>query len=206
MLRHRAYKYCIFPTKEQQQRIHRMFGCCRFVFNHFLGLWNDTYAATGKGMSYHACATGLPALKEQWEWLRDVDSIALQSAVRSLADSFGRFLNKQTQAPRFKSRKHPLQSYTTRFTNGNIAVVGNELKLPKLGLVKFANSRRLEGRILSATVRRNAAGKYFVAVVCEVEIESLPQAAGDIGIDLGLKDFAVCSDGRHIENPRAYQK
>ena len=99
MLRHRAYKYRIFPTKEQQQRIHRMFGCCRFVFNHFLGLWNDTYAATGKGMSYHACATGLPALKEQWEWLRDVDSIALQSAVRSLADSFGRFLNKQTQAP-----------------------------------------------------------------------------------------------------------
>jgi putative transposase len=206
MLRHRAYKYRLYPDKHQQQLIHQTFGCCRYVYNHFLARWNDAYTTTGKGLSYHLCATGLPALKEQWEWLRDVDSFALQSAVRSLADSYARFLSKQNAAPKFKHRKNPTQSYTTRFTNGNIAVKGNQLKLPKLGLIRFANSRSLEGRILSATVRRNAAGKYFVSIVCEVEIEPLPPVAGEIGIDLGLKEFAVCSDGRHIGNPKAYRK
>ncbi|OMD39395.1 transposase, partial [Paenibacillus borealis] len=76
MLIHKAYKYRIFPTNEQQQLIHQMFGCCRFVFNHFLGLWNDTYKAKGKGLSYNRCATQLPALKQQFEWLKTVDSIA----------------------------------------------------------------------------------------------------------------------------------
>ncbi len=125
MLCHRTFKYRIYPDKEQQRLIHQTFGCSRFVFNHFLNLWNERYGATGKGLSYHTCATGLPPLKEQFEWLRDVDSIALQSAVRNLADSFGRFLSKQYRAPRFKSRKNPVQSYTTRFTNDNIGVVGN---------------------------------------------------------------------------------
>lgn len=206
MLCHRAYKYRIYPDKEQQQLIHRTFGCSRFVFNHFLARWNETYSATGKGLSYNTCATGLPALKEQFEWLGEVDSIALQSAVRHLADGFGRFLSKQCESPQFKSRKNPVQSYTTRFTNGNIGVMGKQLKLPKLGLVKFANSRPIEGRILSATVRRNAAGKYFVAIVCEVEMEPLPQVSGDIGIDLGLKEFAVCTDGQHVANPKMYRR
>lgn len=198
MLFHKAYKYRIYPNEYQQRLIHQTFGCSRFVFNHFLSQWNETYSATGSGLSYNTCATGLPTLKRQYEWLHEVDSIALQSAVRHLADSFVRFLSKQSEAPRFKSRKNPVQSYTTRFTNGNIGVFGNQLKLPKLGLVKFANSRPLEGRILSATVRRNAAGKYFVSIVCEVEIAPLPQALGDVGIDMGLKEFAVCSDGLHI--------
>ncbi|MDQ0192010.1 transposase [Paenibacillus wynnii] len=97
---HKAYKYRIYPTKEQQQLIHQMFGCCRFVFNHFLGLWNNTYATTGKGLSYNTCATQLPTLKGQFDWLKTVDSIALQSAVRHVADSFDRFFKKQNQAPR----------------------------------------------------------------------------------------------------------
>ncbi|WP_052087873.1 IS200/IS605 family element RNA-guided endonuclease TnpB [Paenibacillus wynnii] len=199
---HKAYKYRIYPTKEQQQLIHQMFGCCRFVFNHFLALWNDTYATTGKGLSYNTCATQLPALKGQFDWLKTVDSIALQSAVRHVADSFDRFFKKQNQAPRFKSRKHPVQSYTTKQTNGNIAIKENKLKLPKLGWVRFANSRALEGRILSATVRRNAAGKYFASIVCEVDIHPLPQNNKAIGIDLGLKEFAICSDGLRVANPK----
>ncbi|QTH43310.1 IS200/IS605 family element transposase accessory protein TnpB [Cohnella sp. LGH] len=206
MLHHRAYKYRIYPNQEQERLIQRTFGCSRFVFNHFLTLWNETYAATGKGLSYHSCATGLPALKKQFEWLREVDSIALQSAVRHVSDAFGRFWSKQNRAPRYKNRKHPVQGYTTRCTNDNIEVIGNQLKLPKLGLIRFANSRPLEGRILSATVRRNPAGKYFVSLVCEAEIKPLPEVSGDIGIDLGLKTYAVCSDGSSIENPKVYRK
>ncbi|ADO59987.1 IS200/IS605 family element RNA-guided endonuclease TnpB [Paenibacillus polymyxa] len=203
---HKAYKYRIYPNRMQQQLIHQMFGCCRFVFNYFLGQWKDTIAATGKGLSYNACATGLPALKQQCDWLKKVDSIALQSAVRNVADSFGRFFTKQNRAPRFKSRKHPVQSYTTKFTNSNIAIQNNKLKLPKLGWIRFANSRALEGRILSATVRRNAAGKYFVSIVCEVNVQQLPLTDKEVGIDLGLKEFAVCSDGVRIANPKVFRK
>ncbi|ADO59835.1 IS200/IS605 family element RNA-guided endonuclease TnpB [Paenibacillus polymyxa] len=203
---HKAYKYRLYPNREQQQLIHHMFGCCRFVFNHFLALWNDTYTATGKGLSYNTCATRLPALKQKYDWLKKVDSIALQSAVRNVAESFDRFFTKQNDRPRFKSRKHPLQSYTTKYTNGNIAIVGNQLKLPKLGWLRFANSRSCEGRILSATVRRNAAGKYFASIVCEVEIKPLPQTSKEIGIDLGLKVFAVCSDGVRIANPKVFRQ
>ncbi|AKG37594.1 transposase [Paenibacillus durus ATCC 35681] len=203
---HKAYKYRIYPNPEQRQLIHQMFGCCRFVFNHFLVKWNETYAATGKGLSYNTCATQLPALKQQFEWLKSVDSIALQSAVRNVADSFERFFKKQNQAPRFKSRKHPLQSYTTKYTNDNIAIDGNRLKLPKLGWLRFANSRACEGRILSATLRRNAAGKYFVSILCEVEMNPLPQTDKEIGIDLGLKELAVCSDGLRVANPKVFRK
>ena len=206
MLFHKAYKYRIYPNRAQQQLIHQMFGCCRFVFNHFLGQWKDTFAATGKGLSYHACATQLPDLKQEHPWLKKTDSIALQSAVRHVADSFDRFFKKQTQAPRFKNRKHPVQSYTTRYTNGNIAVNGRKLKLPKLGWLRFANSRPCEGRILSATVRRNAAGKYFVSLVCEVEMKPLRDNDKSVGIDLGLKTFAVSSEGMRDTHPKAWSR
>lgn len=206
MLMHQAYKYRIYPSTEQQQLIKRMFGCCRFVFNHFLGAWNQSYAETGRGLSYQTCAIQLPSLKVQYDWLKEVDSIALQTAIRHVADSFDRFFKKQNQAPRLKSRKHPVQSYTTKFTNGNIAIESNRLKLPKLGWMRFANSRRLDGRILSATVRKNASGKFFVSLVCEVDKTPLPQVDAHIGIDLGLKEYAVCSNGEHIANPRFYRQ
>ncbi|MBT2288680.1 IS200/IS605 family element transposase accessory protein TnpB [Paenibacillus albidus] len=206
MLVHQAYKYRIYPNTAQQQLIRKMFGCCRFVFNHFLGVWNQTYANTGKGLSYQTCATQLPTLKAQYEWLKEVDSVALQSAVRHVANSFDRFFKKQNRAPRFKSRKHLKQSYTTRFSHHNIAVEGNRLKLPKLGWMRFANSRKLEGRILSATVRQNPSGKFFVSLVCEVEKAPLPPSDGHIGIDLGLKEYAVCSNGERFANPRFYRQ
>lgn len=209
MLHHQAFRFRIYPTPEQTTLIHKMFGCSRFVFNHFLAKWNQTYQETGKGSSYNTCATQLPTLKQAFDWLKEVDSIALQSAVRNLADSFDRFFRKQNDAPRFKSRKNPLQSYTTKHTNGNITVEGNLLKLPKLGWVRFAKSREIEGRILSATVRRNATGKYFVSILCETEIRPLPQTEAIIGIDLGIKAFAVCSTGEVIGNPkhlRSYEK
>lgn len=206
MIVHQAYKYRIYPDAQQQKLIRRMFGCCRFVFNYFLEQWSGTYAETGKGLSYNACATKLPALKSEYDWLKEVDSIALQSAVRHVADSFDRFFKKQNRMPRFKNRKHPVQSYTTKFTNGNILLKGNRLKLPKLGWMRFANSRKLEGRILSATVRQNASGKYFVSLVCEVEKFTLPPLETHVGLDLGLKEYAVSSNGDHFANPKIYRQ
>lgn len=110
MLTHKAFKYRIYPDVEQQKLIQQIFGCCRFVFNHFLGKWKEAYSTTGKGLSYGACSAQLPELKQSFEWLKAVDSIALQSSVRHVADSFSRFFSKQNDPPRFKSRKHPCRA------------------------------------------------------------------------------------------------
>ncbi|MDQ6421706.1 IS200/IS605 family element RNA-guided endonuclease TnpB [Paenibacillus sp. LHD-117] len=202
MLQHKAFKFRIYPNHEQAVQLRKTLGCCRFVFNHLLAKWNHTYQDTGKGLSYSTCASQLPAMKREWTWLKEVDSIALQSAVRNLADGFQRFINKQNESPRFKSRKHLVHSYTTRYTNGNIAVKGDRLQLPKLGWMPYAKSREIEGRILSATVRLAPSGKWFVSVVCEVDILPLPLTDGILGIDVGIKQLAVTSEGLAMDNPR----
>lgn len=161
MLQHKAYKFRIYPNKEQEILIAKTIGCSRFVFNHFLAQWNDNYKETGKGLTYNSCSSQLTQLKKKLLWLKEVDSIAIQSSLKNLADSYSRFFKKQNKAPRFKSKNNKVQSYTTKHTNGNIAIAGNKVKLPKLGLVKFAKSREVEGRILNATIRRNPSGNIL---------------------------------------------
>jgi len=195
---HKAYKFRLYPNKEQETLIAKTMGCSRFVFTHFLAKWRDKYKKKGKGLTYHSCSNQLPSLKREYEWLKEVDSIAIQPAASSLADSFTRFYKKQNKAPQFKSKNNPVQSYTTKFTNGNIAVFDQH--------IKFAKSREVEGRILSATVRRNPSGKYFVSILTEVEIEPMEKTEKAIGIDLGITDFAVLSDGRKLDNNKFTSK
>ncbi|MED1013419.1 IS200/IS605 family element RNA-guided endonuclease TnpB [Bacillus mycoides] len=206
MLVNKAYKFRIYPNKDQDILIAKKIGCSRFVFNHFLGMWNDTYKETGKGLTYNACSSQLTQLKKELVWLKEVDSIAIQSSLKNLADSYSRFFKKQNQAPRFKSKKNNVQSYTTKHTNGNIAIVDNKIKLPNLGFVTFAKSREVYGRIMNATVRRNSSGKYFVAILTEVEIQPLEKANSAIGIDLGITEFAILSDGHKIDNNKFTSK
>ncbi|MBT2639864.1 IS200/IS605 family element RNA-guided endonuclease TnpB [Bacillus sp. ISL-39] len=206
MLVNKAYKFRIYPTKEQEILIAKTIGCSRFVFNHFLGQWNDIYKETGKGLTYNSCSAGLTKLKKELVWLKEVDSIALQSSLKNLADSYTRFFKKQNKAPRFKSKKNKVQSYTTKETNHNIAIVDSKIKLPKLGLVRFAKSREVQGRILNTTVRRNPSGKYFVSILTELEVQPLENTESSIGIDLGITDFAILSDGRRIDNHRFTSK
>ena len=206
MMINKVYKFRIYPNKEQEILINKTFGCCRFVFNHFLAKWNDAYKETGKGLTYNACSSQLTQIKKELVWLKEVDSIAIQSSLKNLADAYSRFFKKQNDAPRFKSKKNKVQSYTTKYTNGNIAIIDNKIKLPKLGLVKFAKSREVEGRILSATVRRNPSGKYFVSILVETEVQELPKTGSAVGIDVGLKDFAILSDGTKYTNPKWFRK
>jgi len=205
MLVNKAYKFRIYPNKEQEILIAKTIGCSRFVFNHFLEKWNDTYKETGKGLTYNACSKQLTQLKKELVWLKEVDSIAVQSSLRNLADSYDRFFKKQNKAPRFKSKKNNVQSYTTKHTNGNISIVDNKIKLPKLGFVNFAKSREVEGRILNATIRRNPTGKYFVSILVETEMQSLPKTDSSVGIDVGLKDFAILSDKTIYKNPKFFR-
>ncbi len=204
---HKAYKFRLYPNKEQAILINKTIGCSRFVYNHFLNQWNETYKETGKGLSFGKCSAQLPSMKKQEEtiWLKEVDSIALQSSLKNLSDSFERFFKKQTKYPRFKSKKNPVQSYTTKATNVNIAILGNKLKLPKLGLVRFAKSREVEGRILNATIRRNPTGNYFISILVETEVESLEKTGSSVGIDVGLKDFAILSDSTIYDNPKFFR-
>ena len=135
MLKHKTFKYRIYPNKEQQVLISKTIGCSRFVFNYLLNAWQVLYETTGSGLSYHKCSTILTGLKKQEDtvWMNEVDSIALQTSVRNLADGFDRFFKKQNGKPRFKSKKNPVQSYTTKFVNNNIRLEDHRLKLPKLG-------------------------------------------------------------------------
>jgi len=202
MLRHKAYKFRIYPNKEQETLIAKTIGCSRFVYNHFLNLWNEHYLRTGKGLSYPSCSAMLPQMKknDDTNWLKEVDSIALQSSLENLSDSFSRFFKKQTNKPQFKSKKNPVQCYTTKNVNNSIAVKDQHLKLPKLGFVKLAKSQEPKGRILKATIRKNASGTFFVSILCEEEICELPKTGSVIGMDLGITDLAVFSDGRKIDN------
>lgn len=209
---HKAYKFCIYPTKEQTTLINKSIGCSRFVFNHFLAKWNETYKEIGKGLTYNACAKLLPAWKKQFEWLKEADAHSLQSSLRNLEDAFKRFFKEQNDAPRFKSKRNKVQSYTTKIEKKNqlpeVSIQGTKVKLPKLGWVRFAKSREVEGRILSAAICRNPSGKYFVSIRCE--INSCPYVPVNknkaVGIDLGLKEFAILSDGTKVKPSKFFRK
>ena len=171
MMVHKAYKFRIYPNKVQEILIAKTIGCSRFVFNHFLANWNDTYKKTGKGLTYNSCSSQLTQLKKELVWLKEVDSIALQSSLKSLADAYSRWFKKQNKAPRFKSKRNKVQSYTTKHTNGNISILDKPIQLPKLGYVRFAKCCEFEGRILSPIIRRNPSGTYFASNLVEPEIE-----------------------------------
>ncbi|QZT34220.1 IS200/IS605 family element transposase accessory protein TnpB [Caldalkalibacillus thermarum TA2.A1] len=198
----KAYRFRLYPNQKQQTLIHKTFGCCRYVFNHFLAKRKEVYEAERKTLGYNACSSMLTQLKKELEWLKEPDATALQTELRHLDDAFKKFFLKKHGFPRFKSRKNPVQSYTSKNNNGSITIQGNRIRLPKLGWVKFAKSREVEGRIISATIRKNPSGKYFVSVLVETEIHPLPACDRKVGIDLGVKDFAALSTREVIPNPK----
>ena len=205
LLVHKAYKFRIYPDSNQALLIVKTIGCSRFVFNHFLAERSSAYESEKRTLSYNDCSAMLTQLKKELTWLKEVDSTALQSSLRFLDDSFKRFFSRQNDYPRFKSRKNPVQSYTSKFTNNNIAVEYSFLKLPKLGFVRYAKSREVDGRIISATVSRKPSGKFFVSILAETEVSELPKTGIACGVDVGLKDFAVLSDGSGHTNPRFFR-
>ncbi|MET3292243.1 UNVERIFIED_CONTAM: putative transposase [Brevibacillus sp. OAP136] len=200
---HRAYKFRLYPNREQAILINKKIGCTRFVFNHFLVKRKEAYEQEKKTLNYKDCSAMLTQLKKEIEWLKEVDSTALQSTLKDLDSSYKKFFKEKKGYPKFKGKKNPKQSYTCKM---NIKIEGNRIKLPKLGWVTFAKSREVEGRILSATIRRNPPGKYFVSVLCEAEVQPLREIEQTVGVDLGIKDFAILSSGEKVENPKYYRK
>lgn len=205
----KGFKFRVYPTAEQETLINKTIGCSRFVFNYFLTKWEEAYQTTNKGLSYGLCSQSLTNMKEELVWLKEVDSTAPQWSLKHLADGYDRFFKKQNGRPHFKSKRNPVQSYTTNIQgksqNPEVSIVGNQLKLPKLKWIRFSNSKQIEGRIISATIRRNATGKYFVSLKVEQDIEPISKTGLSIGIDVGLKSFAVLSDGTVYQNDRYFK-
>ena len=202
----KAYKYRIYPNKKQQEIIAKTFGCCRFVYNHYLAKRKDVYQNDKTTFTYNMCANDLTKLKSELEWLKEVDSTALQSSLRNLDDAYKDFLNGAGY-PKFKSKKTHRFSYKSKCVNGNIQYCDKYIKLPKLGMVKTKNKLMPQGRILNATVSQEPSGKYYVSLCCtDVNIQSLEKTGNHIGLDLGIKEFAITIDGEMIPNPKYLKK
>ena len=209
----KAFKFRLYPNKKQEEQLAKTFGCTRFVYNYYLAKRIELYKLEQKSMNYNACSADLTNLKKEKEWLKEIDKFALQNSLKDLDKAYQNFFrevkkgNKEQGFPKFKSKHNNKHSYRTTFTNNNIEIKNNKIKLPKLGLVKFAKSREIQGRILNCTITKTCSGKYFISICCtNVEIEKYNNNDNIIGIDLGIKDFAICSNGEIIANPKYLSK
>lgn len=208
----KAYKFRIYPNKEQALLMQKTFGSVRFVYNHYLAKRIELYEEQGVTFGYNKCSSDMTQLKKQdeYDWLKEVDSTALQSSLKDLDFAFKNFFRRVKQGdkkvgyPRFKSKKFSKKSYTAKM---NIRLEERHIVLPKLGLVKCRVSRQIEGRILSATIEQRPSGKYFVSVLCtEVEVEAFDKTGLNIGVDLGLKTLVTLSNGESYSHPKALNK
>lgn len=193
----------------QQEQIQKTFGCCRFIYNYYLAKRKELYRKERKTFNYYECSKDLTNLKKELEWLKEVDSKALQSSLQDLENAYNNFFrsiknNKKNGFPKFKSKKNSKKSFKTKT---RIKILEDKIQLPKLGLIKCKISKKVEGRIISAFVSQNASGRYFVTIcVTDFEPIKLEKSGCVVGIDLGIKDFAITSDGIKYSNPKFFNK
>lgn len=203
----KAYKYRIYPNKRQKELIQKTFGCTRFVYNYYLNKRKEMYENDKITFTYNMCSKDLTKLKKELEWLKEPDKDSLQKTLKDLDMAYQKFFKEHTGYPKFKSKKNRYKSYRTSCTNNNIRSENKRIKLPKLGLVKTRDKQVLQGRILNATISQEPNGHYYCSLCCiDVKHEQLPKTKQNVGIDLGLVDFAIMSDGIKIESPRFYEK
>ena len=199
----KAYKYRLYPNKEQEEYFAKCFGCVRFIYNRMLSDKINYYKETKQKLN------NTPAqYKNEFPWLKEVDSLALANAQMNLQTAYNNFFTRpETGFPNFKSKKNHYYSYTTNNQKGSVSISNRYIKLPKIGLIRVKKHRDFEGIIKSITVSKNPSGKYYVSVLvnCE-EREKLPQSNNEIGVDLGIKEFAITSNGEMIENPKYLRK
>lgn len=198
MIQHKAYKFRIYPNKEQQVLLAKTFGSVRLVYNHFLDVKTKLYEESKKSLSYTQCATQLVSLKKERPFLKEVDSIALQQSLRHLDTAFQNFFrDKKVGYPKFKSKKHHHYSYSSICVNNNIRLENSVLVLPKIGKVRIRQHRTIpKERILkSVTVSKTPSDKYFASILYEYETEIKPvEPIKAIGLDFSMHDLFVSSE------------
>lgn len=202
-----AYKYRIYPTEDQQVLLSKTFGCKRFIFNHYLNVQQERYKNKEKHLSNYDINKDITKLKETKEYLREVDSIALQMAAEDLSVAYENFFKSvtgkrkrpQISAPKFKN-KHARQSYRTRGVRIN---ENGSLQIPKLKEVKAVIHRPMpeNSTIKSTTISKNTDGRYYASILVEQELQLQPMTSKEIGCDVGLKDLLITSDGLKFNRP-----
>ena len=200
----KAYKFRIYPNEEQSTMIAKTFGCVRFIYNKMLGDKIEYYHQTQKKLN------NTPAqYKVKFEWLKEVDSLALANAQMNLQDAYNNFFkDKKVGFPKFKSKKGSKRSYTTNCVNGNIVVRDGMIKLPKLGFVKMKQHRDIPDsyKLKAVTVSQNTGGKYFASILFEYEEEITgKELESFLGLDFSMKELYVDSNGNCPQFSRYYR-
>lgn len=202
----KAYKFRLYPTKEQETMFAKTFGCVRFIYNKMLADKIEFYKETKQKLN------NTPAqYKKEFEWLKEVDSLALANAQMNLQTAYNNFFRSpKVGFPKFKSKKRNKNSYTTNNQNGTVSIVENKLKLPKIGFVKMKQHRRIPDnqKIKSATITKTPSGKYYVSILVEYE-QYIPDVQLDknkaLGLDYASHSFYVDSQGREADYPKFYR-
>jgi putative transposase len=208
MLR-KVVKVRLYPTDEQCRYLAQSFGCARWWWNYALNKSIEVYKETGKGLGQSALNALLPGLKKEYEWLGECYSQVLQAATLNLTTAYKNFFEKRAVFPKFKSKKG---RQSIQYPQKVEVFSESELKFPgRLGVIKAKLHRPVEGQIKTVTVSQEPSGKYFAAILFEVEGDTptISTEGKVIGVDLGLKHFAVVSDGskiRKFDNPRQIAK
>lgn len=202
-----SYKFRIYPTLEQQQTLAQWFGCTRKVYNHYLHqriqFFHENKDAKKRGLSYNDNATDLPRLKTELEWLNECPSQALQQSLKHLDKAYANFFSRRADFPTPKKRKH---TQALHFPQG-FKVLEGHIQIPKMKTpIKAKFHRSIEGDVRSIVVTKTAANNYHVSILVEKEMPCKPKVESEVGIDLGLHDFLVASDGTKAKTPKYLRK
>ena len=208
----KSFKYRLYPNKEQQVQIQKTFGCCRFVYNQTLAYRKELYETEKKTMSKIDCNNFVNRnLKKEYEWLKEVDKFALTNSVYNMDSAYQKFFKEHAGYPKFKSKKNNRKSYKTNCTYSGRPTIevdfdNNKIKLPKLKWIKAKVHRQFVGTIKSATISQTPSGKYFVSILVDCENFQMKPTGAMVGIDLGIKDLLITSDGDKFDNPKTLYK
>lgn len=203
----KAYKYRLYPKDEQKIYLAKTFGCTRFVYNMMLADRIKSYEEN-KDLDIKAIKYPTPAeYKTEFQWLKEVDSLALANAQMNLDKAYKNFFrDKSVGFPKFK-KKSNTNSYTTNNQNGTVYIENSHIKVPKLkSMIKIEQHREFMGMIKSCTISQVPSGKYFISILVDTENIQLPKTDKKIGVDLGIKEFAITSDGEIFSNPKHLKK
>ena len=193
-----TYKFRIYPSDEQKIQLAKTFGCSRFVYNKLL----DDFYNNGYISKYDKNNKCNQELKKEFIWLKEVDKFALTNSIYNLDNACVRYIKNLSGKPKFK-KKNGRESYQTNYTNNNIEVLDNYIKLPKLGKVKAKIHRTLEGRIIHATIKKYGDNKYKVMITVKKEIKKKDENSYITGIDMGISNFVTDSANNVYEAPKS---
>ena len=219
MIINRAYKFRLYPSVKQIILINKTFGCVRLVYNYYLNKKQEFYKETKESLSLYDCIKDLKELSIEKSFLKEVDSMPLRCALFDIEDSYKNFFKQNKGYPKYKN-KYDKNTYRTNYIkntykgkeyeNIKLDLVNKTITLPKLKKVKIKGYRKLnniDGRIINATISKGKNGKYYVSVLYEENIEEKEFTPNNIvGIDLGIKDLVISSDGIKYENEKSIQK